>query len=135
MNLTQMVETTLKSFRQDIPEYVGAGVVDLSTGCCSGTTRSTNNRARFSTSLAPQSPICSRDGRSARIESMWRHHHQVADGRAPLQEVLIRSAGLVLLLLHSPHEDIVTAVACRRDVNIGMLLAQARHVMREFDMN
>ena len=61
-------------------------------------------------------------------------HHQVADGRRSLQEVLIRSAGLVLLL-HSRHEDIVTAVACRRDVNIGMLLAQARHVMREFDMN
>lgn len=135
MNLTQMVDTTLKSFRQDIPEYVGSGVIDLSTGMLLGyDTLDEQPREILDVMGAAIADLFA--GRTiSQIESMWRHHHQAADGRRSLQEVLIRSAGLVLLLLHSPHDDIVTAVVCRRDVNIGMLLAQARHVMREFDTN
>lgn len=135
MNLTQMVETTLKSFRQDIPEYIGSGVVDLSTGMLLGfDTLDEQPREILDVMGAAVADLFA--GRTiSQIESMWRHHHQVAENQRSLQEVLIRSAGMVLLLLHSPYDDIVTAVACRRDVNIGMLLAQARHVMREFDPN
>lgn len=32
MNLTHIVNTALKSFRQDVPDYVASGIVDLSTG-------------------------------------------------------------------------------------------------------
>ncbi len=32
MNLTQVVDNALKAFRRDVPEYLAAGVVDLSTG-------------------------------------------------------------------------------------------------------
>jgi hypothetical protein len=135
MNLTQMVETTLKSFRQDIPEYVGSGVVDLSTGMLLGfDTLDEQPREILDVMGAAVADLFA--GRTiSQIESMWQRHHGVVDNRRSLQEVLIRSSGLVLLFLYSQHNDIVTAVACRRDVNIGMLLAQARHVMREFDTN
>ena len=135
MNLTQVVDTTLKSFRQDIPEYVGSGVVDLTTGILLGVdTLDEQPREILDVMGAATADLF--EGRTVnQIESMWRRHQGVADDRHSLQEVLIRSNGLVLLFLRSRQTDIVTAVACRREVNIGMLLAQARQVMREFDVD
>lgn len=70
------------------------------------------------------------------IESMWRQHNGVADGADQIREVLIRCTGVTILFLRHPFSsEIVTAVACRGDVNIGMLIAQARHSMHEFDLN
>ena len=135
MNLTQIVETTLKSFRQDVPEYVGSGVIDLTTGMLLGfDTIDEQPREILDVMGAAVADLFG--GRTVhQIESMWRRRYGIEDARPSMQEVLIRSGGLVMLFLRSPHDDIVTAVACRRDVNIGMLLAQARHVMSEFDTN
>ena len=32
MNRTQVINNTLKEFRQNVPEYVASGFVDMSTG-------------------------------------------------------------------------------------------------------
>ena len=135
MNLTQIVETTLKSFRQDIPEYVGSGVIDLTTGMLLGSD-TLDEQPREILDMMGAAVADLFGGRTVnQIESMWQQYYGNGTGHQSMQEVLIRSAGLVLLFLRSPRDDIIVAVACRRDVNIGMLLAQARHVMREFDRN
>jgi predicted regulator of Ras-like GTPase activity (Roadblock/LC7/MglB family) len=133
MNLTQLVDTTLKSFRQSVPDYVGSAVVDLTTGMLLGLD-TVEDQPREIVDVMGAATADLFGGRTIRqIESMWQQHGGSPDDRPALQEVLIRSNGAVVLLLRSPHDDIVTAVACRREVNIGMLLAQARQVQRELD--
>jgi hypothetical protein len=56
------------------------------------------------------------------------------DGGHYFQEILIYSNNMVHLFLRSPaNAEIVAAIVCRRNVNIGMLFAQARQGMRELE--
>lgn len=135
MNLTQLVDTTLKSFRQDVPEYVGSGVVDLTTGMLLGADTVDDQPAEILDVMAAATADLFAGRTVGQIETLWRRHTGSSDDRHAMQEVLIHTPTLVLLFLRSAQsDDIVTAVAARRGVNVGMLLAQARQVMREVDL-
>ena len=58
----------------------------------------------------------------------------VADGGNYFKEILVNSDNLVHLFMRSTsNPDVAAVIICRRNVSIGMLFAQARQVMRDFD--
>jgi predicted regulator of Ras-like GTPase activity (Roadblock/LC7/MglB family) len=136
MNLTQVVNNALKAFRRDVPEYLASGVVDLSTGMLLDADTVDDHPRDILDMLAAATADLFQGRTVTQIEQMWREQRgMVGDDVAHyFQEILIYSHNLVHLFLRSPaNPEIVAAVVCRRNVNIGMLFAQARQGMRELD--
>jgi hypothetical protein len=126
MNLTQVVNNALKAFRRDVPEYLASGVADT-----------VDDHPRDILDMLAAACADMFEGRTVtQIEQMWREQRGMVgeDSGHYFQEILIYSSNLVHLFLRSPaNPEIVAAVVCRRNVNIGMLFAQARQGMRELD--
>ncbi|MFR9801208.1 hypothetical protein ACL02T_02770 [Pseudonocardia sp. RS010] len=137
MNLTQVVDTTLKSFRAEVPEYLASAVVDLSTGMLLDADTVDDHPREILDILAAATADLFRGRTVTQIESLW-HERRLALGVEAevhwFQEILTHSDTLAHLFLRSRSSpEIVAAVVCRREVNLGMLFAQARHVMRGLD--
>lgn len=136
MNLAQVVDTTLKSFRHAVPEYVASGIVDMSTGMLLDADTMDEHPHEIFDVLAAATAELFRGRTVTQIEQLWRdrrglehdaqHHY--------FQEILANSDNLVHLFVRSRQSpDIVAVVVCRHEVSLGMLFAQARRVMRELD--
>ncbi len=70
------------------------------------------------------------------IEDIWKQQRGVQSDRHYFQEILVNSDNLVHLFMRSAsNQDLVAVVVCRRQVNIGMLFAQARMVMKQLEDN
>lgn len=134
MNLTHVVESTLKSFRHNIPEYLASGVVDMSTGMLLDADTIDDHPRDILDVLAAATADLFRGRTVTQIEEMWQEQRGVAEQDRYFQEILIYSTNLVHLFIRSrSNQEIVAGVVCRRNVNLGMLFAQARRVMRELD--
>jgi predicted regulator of Ras-like GTPase activity (Roadblock/LC7/MglB family) len=134
LNLTHVVESTLKSFRHNIPEYLASGVVDMSTGMLLDADTIDDHPRDILDVLAAATADLFRGRTVTQIEELWQEQRGVAEQDRYFQEILIYSTNLVHLFIRSrSNQDIVAGVVCRRNVNLGMLFAQARRVMRELD--
>ncbi|GAA1834530.1 hypothetical protein GCM10009836_11000 [Pseudonocardia ailaonensis] len=135
MNLTQVVDTALKSFRHEIPEYVASGIVDMSTGMLLDADTVDEHPREILDVLAAATADLFQGRTVTQVEHMWRERRGLEPGAHHyFQEILVNSDSLIHLFLRSRHSpDIVAAVVCRLEANLGMLLAQARQVMRELD--
>lgn len=134
MNLTQVVNNALKAFRRDVPEYLASGVVDLSTGMLLDADTLDDHPRDILDMLAAACADMFQGRTVTQVEQMWREQRGVADEGHYFQEILIYSTNLVHLFMRSPsNPELVAAVVCRRNVNIGMLFAQARQAMRELE--
>src|SRR5689334_14821485 len=122
MNLTQVVNNTLKAFRRDVPEYLGSGVVDLSTGMLLDADTVDDHPRDILDMLAAATADMFEGRTITQIEQMWRDYRGTHDdGGHYFQEILIYSHSLVHLFMRSPsNPELVAAVICRRTVNIGM---------------
>jgi predicted regulator of Ras-like GTPase activity (Roadblock/LC7/MglB family) len=134
MNLTQVVNNALKAFRRDVPEYLASGVVDMSTGMLLDADTIDEHPRDILDMLAAATADLFQGRTVSQIEQIWRQQRGSLDEGHYFQEILIYSNNLVHLFMRSPYNaEIVAAVVCRRNVNIGMLFAQARHAMRELE--
>jgi predicted regulator of Ras-like GTPase activity (Roadblock/LC7/MglB family) len=134
MNLTQVVNNALKAFRRDVPEYLAAGVVDLSTGMLLDADTVDEHPRDILDMLAAATADLFEGRTVTQIEQMWREQRGSTDEGHYFQEILIYSRNLVHLFMRSPaNPELVATVVCRRNVNIGMLFAQARQAMRELE--
>jgi hypothetical protein len=69
-----------------------------------------------------------------RVEQMRKEQRGVIDDRHYFQEILVNSSNMVHFFLRSQrYSDIAVAVVCTKNVKIGLLFAQARGIMRDFD--
>lgn len=134
MNLTQVINNTLKAFRRDVPDYVGAGVVDMSTGMLLAVETVDNHPRDILDILAAATADLFQGKTVTQIEDLWKKTRGVTEDQHYFQEMLVNSENLVHLFMRSKtNPDIVAVVICTRKVNIGMLFSQARQVMREMD--
>lgn len=134
MNLTQAVNNSLKAFRRDVPDCVGVGVVDISTGMLLAVDTADKHPSEILDMLAAATADLFQGKTVTQIEEAWKQIRGVADDRHYFQEVLVNSDNLVHLFMRSKtNTDLVAAVICSRDVNIGMLFAQGRQVMKALD--
>jgi hypothetical protein len=67
------------------------------------------------------------------IEDIFRARGALPEDRHHFQEILAQGDELVTVFLRSRDQEIVAVVVCNRTANTGMLLAQARIVMKQLD--
>jgi hypothetical protein len=134
VNRTQVINNTLKEFRQNVPDYVGSGFVDMSTGMLLAVDTVDNHPREILDVLAAATADLFQGRNVTQIEALWNQHRGVSEGGNYFKEILVNSDNLVHLFLRSTSNPDVTAVIiCTRLVSIGMLFAQARAVMKEYD--
>jgi hypothetical protein len=75
------------------------------------------------------------EGRNVvQIEGLWKQYRGQTEGGHYFKEILVNSDHMVHLFMRSTSDpDIAAAVICTREVSAGMLFAQARQVMREYE--
>jgi predicted regulator of Ras-like GTPase activity (Roadblock/LC7/MglB family) len=134
VNLTQAVDTTLSSLRSQVSDYRGSGLVDLTTGML------------LAADCAEETPDEVLDVIAAAVAEMlqgravtllldaWARHGVEASPSLRFREVVLTGEDHVTVVVRSRmNPDLVTVVICRRGINLGMLLAQVRQVVRRFD--
>ncbi|GGK84319.1 hypothetical protein [Mangrovihabitans endophyticus] len=131
-SMSQIVTDSVATFRVQVPECITAALVDMSTGMLLAVD-TLEERPDDDLDLLAAATFDLLQGRNVRIiEDVFRGG--AAGDRPYFQEMLVNTDDLVHLFLRSArHPDLVAAVACRRQANIGMLFAQARMVMKQMD--
>lgn len=134
MSISQVVTNAVKEFRQNVPDCVAAGIVDMSTGMLLAV-ETVDSHPTEVLDLAAAATFDLFQGRNVvMIEEMFKQQRGVETAGHYFREILVNSQNLVHLFIRSSvAEDIVSVAVCRRTVNIGMLFAQARMVMRRLD--
>jgi hypothetical protein len=135
VNQAQIISNTIKQFRENVPDYVGCGFVDLSTGMLLDVdTVEAHPREILDVVAAATAHLF--EGRNVvQIEGLWKQYRGQTEGGHYFKEILVNSDHLVHLFMRSTSDpDIVAAVICTREVRVGMLFAQVRQVMREYDV-
>jgi hypothetical protein len=134
LSMAEVVGTTVKNFRQSIPDYVASGVVDMTTGMLLGVD-TVDDHPREVLDMLAAATFDLFQGRSvSTIEDVWNRRRGTGQEVHYFQEILVNSHNLVHLFMRgNASVNIVAAVICRRTVSLGMLFAQARVVMRELD--
>lgn len=134
MSLSQVVTETVKSFRNSVPDCLAAGVIDMSTGMLLSV-ETTDSHPREVLDLLAAATFDIFQGRNVvMIEESFKHRRGINGGGHYFQEILVNSQNLTHLFLRSTvNADIVAAIVCRSSVNIGMMFAQARMVMRQME--
>jgi hypothetical protein len=133
VNHAQVIDNTIKQFRQNVPDYVGSGFVDMSTGMLLAVDTVDDHPREILDVVAAATADLFEGKNVMQIEELWQKVRGDTGGHY-FKEILVNSDNLVHLFKRSISDPEVAAVIiCRRDVSIGMLFAQARQVMREFD--
>ncbi|HKT04999.1 MAG TPA: hypothetical protein VJT31_36250 [Rugosimonospora sp.] len=132
--MTLIVTDAVKDFRGSVPDCVAAGIVDMSTGMLLAVDTVDNHPNEVLDLLAAATFDIFQGRNVVMIEDIFKERRGVNGGGHYFQEILVNSQNLVHLFMRSAaNAEIVAAVICRRTVNIGMLFAQARLVMRRLD--
>jgi hypothetical protein len=133
-SMTEVITTGVKEFRTTVPECVAAGIVDMSTGMLLAVDTVDNHPEEVLDLLAAATFDIFQGRNVVMIEDMWNQRRGARTAEHYFQEILINSQNLVHLFMRSAtNAEIVAVVVCRRMVNIGMLFAQSRMVMRRLD--
>jgi hypothetical protein len=134
VNQAQIIGNTIKEFRENVPDYVGCGFVDLSTGMLLDVDTVEKYPREILDVVAAATAHLFEGRNVVQIEGLWKQYRGQADGGHYFKEILVNSDHLVHLFMRSTSDpDIAAVVLCTREVRVGMLFAQARQVMREYD--
>jgi predicted regulator of Ras-like GTPase activity (Roadblock/LC7/MglB family) len=134
VTLTQTVDSTLSAFRSEVSDYRGSGLVDLSTGMLLDADCADEAPGEVLDMLAAAVTELFRGRAVGRLLDTWSRHGVDAAPQLGFHEVVLTGTDHVTVLLRSRmRPDLVAVVVCRSGVNLGMLLAQARQVVRGLD--
>nr|MDT0660778.1 hypothetical protein [Micromonospora sp. DSM 115978] len=134
MSISQAVTNSVKEFRDAVPECVAAGIVDMSTGMLLAVDTLDAHPSELLDLLAAATFDLFQGRTVVMIEETFNKMRGIERQGHYFQEILVNSENLVHLFMRSAvAEDLVSVVVCRRKANIGMLVAQARLVMRQLD--
>lgn len=133
-SMSQIINEAVKGFRSAVPDCISAGFVDMSTGMLLALETTTSHPQEVMDLLAAATFDLFQGRNVTMIEDIFKRHRGVRDKVHYFQEILVNSQNLAHLFIRSAvYPDIVASVVCRRSVNVGMMFAQARLVMREVD--
>jgi hypothetical protein len=131
LSLSQIIGTAVRDFRQHVPECIAAGMVDMSTGMLLAVESMEPQSAEIMDLMAASTFDLFQGRNVVMIEDMFNERRGTTPARHYFQEILINSDNLVHLFMRcDANQDVVAAVVCRNPVNVGMLFAQARMVMK-----
>jgi hypothetical protein len=130
-SMSQVITDAVKEFRSAVPECVAAGVVDMSTGMILALDTLDSHPAEVIDLVAAATFDLFQGRNVLTIENIFKQSRGVSSNRHYFEEILVNSSNLIHLFMRSStNSDIVAVVVARRAVNLGMLFAQARIVMK-----
>ncbi|UIX31085.1 hypothetical protein [Streptomyces sp. GQFP] len=125
----------VKSLRTDAPECVASGVVDMSTGMLLSYETVDNHPPEVLDLLAGATLDLFQGRTVVMIEDVFKERRGVQSDQHFFQEILVNSENLTHLFVRlNEQQDVVAVVVCRKAVNVGMLFAQVRRVVKEYSL-
>ncbi|MBL7257278.1 hypothetical protein [Paractinoplanes lichenicola] len=130
---TQLIGDAVKQFRAQVPECVGAGLVDMSTGMLLAVDTLDEHPGEVLDLLAAATFDLFQGRNVVMIEDIFKARYGVLDDRHYFQEFMAQSDSHVHVFLRSHNQDIAAVVVSRKTANTGMILTQSRLVMKQLD--
>jgi predicted regulator of Ras-like GTPase activity (Roadblock/LC7/MglB family) len=130
---SQLISDVVRQFRREVPECIGSGLVDMSTGMLLAVDTLDDHPGEVLDLLAAATFDLFQGRNVVMIEDIFKARDGVRDDRHHFQEILAHGDTLVHVFLRSRNQDMVAVVICNRTANTGMLLAQARLIMKQLD--
>ena len=129
MPMSDQMAAMIRHLRQEVPSCLAAGVVDMATGML----LSNESHPSEVLDLLAGATLDLFQGRTVTmIEDVFKERRGIASAEHYFQEILVNSTNLThLFIRNNRHEDVVAVVVCPKSVNIGMLFASARRVVRD----
>ncbi|MFF1440569.1 hypothetical protein [Streptomyces sp. NPDC058295] len=125
----------VKSLRTDAPDCLASGVVDMSTGMLLSYETVDNHPPEVLDLLAGATLDLFQGRTVVMIEDVFKERRGVQSENHFFQEILVNSENLTHLFVRmTEQQDVVAVVVCRKSVNVGMLFAQVRRVVREYQL-
>ncbi|MEU9732280.1 hypothetical protein [Streptomyces sp. NPDC048002] len=125
----------VKSLRTDAPDCVASGVVDMSTGMLLSYETVDNHPPEVLDLLAGATLDLFQGRTVVMIEDVFKERRGIETDRHFFEEILVNSENLTHLFIRmSEQQDVVAVVVCRKSVNVGMLFAQVRRVVKEYGL-
>ncbi|KKD03934.1 MULTISPECIES: hypothetical protein [unclassified Streptomyces] len=125
----------VKSLRTDAPDCVASGVVDMSTGMLLSYETVENHPPEVLDLLAGATLDLFQGRTVVMIEDVFKERRGMGGDNHFFQEILVNSENLTHLFIRlNEQQDVVAVVVCRKSVNVGMLFAQVRRVVREYSL-
>ncbi|MEV0178137.1 hypothetical protein AB0I54_02355 [Streptomyces sp. NPDC050625] len=132
---SDQVMSLVKSLRSDAPDCLAAGVVDMSTGMLLSYETVDNHPPEVLDLLAGATLDLFQGRTVVMIEDIFKERRGITADSHFFQEILVNSENLTHLFIRmNEQQDVVAVIVCRKSVNVGMLFAQARRVVREHSL-
>ncbi|QLY33127.1 hypothetical protein [Nocardia huaxiensis] len=131
-SLTDRIAILVKVLRSEVPECIAAGAIDMATGMLLAV-ETVDNHPQEVLDLLAAATLDMFQGRNViMIEDIWKERRGIRLERHYFQEILVNSDNLTHLFIRTEsRDDVVIVVVCRKSVNVGMLFAQARRVLKD----
>ncbi|MDX8048978.1 hypothetical protein SK571_06275 [Lentzea sp. BCCO 10_0798] len=130
--MSDQIVTMVRHLRQEVPGCLAAGVVDMATGMLLSFETTDSHPSEVLDLLAGATLDLFQGRTVTMIEDVFKERRGISSAEHYFQEVLVNSSNLTHLFIRDDHdEDVVAVVVCPKSVNIGMLFASARRVVRE----
>ncbi|SFQ97505.1 hypothetical protein SAMN04488564_101460 [Lentzea waywayandensis] len=130
--MSDQMTAMVKHLRQEVPTCLAAGVVDMATGMLLAFETTDSHPSEVLDLLAGATLDLFQGRTVTMIEDIFKERRGIATAEHYFQEVLVNSSNLTHLFIRSNHdEDVVTVVVCPKSVNIGMLFASTRRVVKD----
>lgn len=125
----------VKSLRTEAPECVASGVVDMATGMLLSYETIDNHPPEVLDLLAGATLDLFQGRTVVMIEDVFKERRGMQSDNHFFQEILVNSENLTHLFVRmNEQQDVVAVVVCRKSVNVGMLFAQVRRVVKEYSL-
>ncbi|MFD9127603.1 hypothetical protein [Kitasatospora sp. NPDC059571] len=132
MSMSDRVLSLVKTLRAEVPECLAAGIIDMSTGMLLSVETVDSHPPEVLDMLAAATLDLFQGRNVVMIEGIFKERRGVVSDRHYFQEILVNSDNLAHLFLRVDSADeVVAVVVCRNSVNVGMLFAQARRVLKD----
>ncbi|APE38237.1 hypothetical protein BOX37_11325 [Nocardia mangyaensis] len=130
--MTERLGGLVKALRTEVPDCVAAGVIDMSTGMLLSVETVDNHPPEVLDLLAAATLDLFQGRNVVMIEDIWKERRGIRSDEHYFQEILVNSNNLTHLFLRAEsRDDLVVVVVCRKTVNVGMLFAQSRRVLKD----
>ncbi|MEU6226900.1 hypothetical protein [Streptomyces sp. NPDC047042] len=132
---SDQVMSLVKALRTDAPECVASGVVDMATGMLLSYETVDNHPPEVLDLLAGATLDLFQGRTVVMIEDVFKERRGTQSDQHFFQEILVNSENLTHLFVRlNEQQDVVAVVVCRKAVNVGMLFAQVRRVVKEYSL-
>ncbi|MCU7823581.1 hypothetical protein [Kitasatospora sp. DSM 101779] len=130
--MSDRVNALVKGLRAEVPECLASGIIDMSTGMLLSVETVDSHPPEVLDMLAAATLDLFQGRNVVMIEGIFKERRGVVSDRHYFQEILVNSDNLAHLFLRvDSADDIVAVVVCRNTVNVGMLFAQSRRVLKD----